>query len=165
MPTAIEKCLGAGDSNPSTSSAGSCQTDTIEDVGFSDPTTQRLPEFEVLFVPDDPGDPKNWPAWYRVWVMVTVAFSAWVIVLYSTSYMSSLPGLKKEFGISTMTGTMGMATYLLGLAIGSLIVAPMSELYGRRVVYLLCLCVWAVLVIPCGLARSFTTILAMRFLG
>ncbi|KAM3502670.1 hypothetical protein MY11210_008994 [Beauveria gryllotalpidicola] len=129
----------------------------------ADPT--RLPEFEVIFRHNDPDDPKNWPVWYRTWVIATVSFSAWVVVLFSTSYTGALPGLMAEFGVSKTYGTMGMTTYLLGLAVGSLVVAPMSELFGRRIVYLVGLAVWAVFVIPCGVADCLTTILANRFLG
>lgn len=126
---------------------------------------QRDPEFEVTLDKSDPSNPQNWSTIYRAWVIGTVAFSAWIVVLYSTSYMSSVPGLKSEFGASSLDATMGLTAYLVGLAIGSLFSAPLSELYGRRIVYLVCFSIWTVLVIPCGLAQSFSTILASRFCG
>lgn len=125
----------------------------------------RLPEFEVIFRQNDPDDPKNWPTWYRIWAIVTVSFSAWVVVLFSTSYTGALRGLMDEFKVTKTYATMGMTTYLLGLAVGSLIVAPMSELFGRRIVYLVGLAIWAVFIIPCGVAGCLTTILANRFVG
>lgn len=103
--------------------------------------------------------------WYRMWAIATVSFSAWVVVLFSTSYTGALPGLMEEFNVTKTYATMGMTTYLLGLAVGSLIVAPMSELFGRRIVYLVGLAVWAVFIIPCGVAECLTTILANRFVG
>ncbi|EGX96672.1 MFS transporter, putative [Cordyceps militaris CM01] len=125
----------------------------------------RLPDFEVFFRQHDPDDPKNWPAWYRLWAIATVSFAAWVVVLFSTSYTGALPGLIAEFGVSRTYATMGLTTYLLGLAVGSLVVAPMSELFGRRVVYLTGLAIWAVFIIPCGVADCLTTILANRFVS
>lgn len=127
--------------------------------------SNRLPEFEVIFRQNDPDDPKNWPMWYRAWTITTVSFSAWVVVLFSTSYTGALPGLMDEFKVSKTYATMGMTTYLLGLAVGSVIVAPMSELFGRRIVYLVGLAVWAIFIIPCGVAECLTTILANRFIG
>ncbi len=126
---------------------------------------QRLPEFEVIFRQNDPEDPKNWPTWYRLWAIVTVSFSAWVVVLFSTSYTGAVPGLMDEFGVSKTIATMGMTTYLLGIALGSLVVAPMSELFGRRIVYLSCLVIWAIFIIPCGLAGCLNTVLGVRFVG
>jgi hypothetical protein len=125
----------------------------------------RKAEFEVILNHNDPGVPKNWSSAYRAWVIVTVAFSAWVVVLYSTSYMSSAPGLESELGVSSLEATTGLTIYLLGLALGSLLSAPLSELYGRRIVYMLSLFIWILLIIPCGLAESFKIILLSRFLG
>ncbi|KAI9172684.1 Major facilitator superfamily multidrug transporter mdrA [Paramyrothecium foliicola] len=121
--------------------------------------------FEVTLDKHDPDNPQSWSPTYRAWVMGTVAFSAWIVVLYSTSYMSCVPGLEAEFRASSLDATMGMTTYLVGLAFGSLFTAPISELYGRRIVYLVCLCIWTLLVIPCGLAHSLSAIIASRFCG
>lgn len=64
---------------------------------------------------------------------------------------------------STSVATLGLITYLLGLAIGSVIVAPLSELYGRRVVYIVCMVVFVLLIMPCGFAKSLAVILVVRF--
>ena len=128
----------------------------------------RPPDFEVAFDADrrDPANPREWPAWYQGWVIFAVSYSTWVVVLYSTSYTATLPGLQAEFGEPDATVvTLGVTTYLLGLACGSLVVAPMSELFGRRPVYLVCMSVSALLVLPCALATSLGEIIAVRFFG
>ncbi|KAK2728465.1 MFS multidrug transporter [Colletotrichum kahawae] len=128
-------------------------------------TASRPPDFEVTFEPGDPENPKNWPLWYRAWTIFVVSFSTWVIVLYSTSYTASIPGLVIEYESSQVIATLGVTTYLLGLAAGSLIVAPMSELCGRQYVYVVCFIISALLIIPCGLAKSLTTLIVVRFFG
>lgn len=128
----------------------------------------RPPDFEVTFSTDSPdrANPRDWSAWYQGWVIFAVSYSTWVVVLYSTSYTATLPGLMAEFGEPNPTVvTLGVTTYLLGLACGSLVVAPMSELFGRRPVYLVCLSASALLVLPCALARSLGEIIAVRFFG
>lgn len=140
-------------------------TYTRSGVSVTSSAATRPSEFEVIFEEGDPENPRNWSLWYRVWILGCVSFATWVIVLYSTSYTSSTPGLMLQFNISSTVATLGMTTYLMGLAVGSLILAPMSELYGRQKVYIICLCIWAVLIIPCGLANSLTTILVVRFFG
>ncbi|POS80785.1 major facilitator superfamily transporter [Diaporthe helianthi] len=128
----------------------------------------RPPDFEVTFSSDapDPSNPRDWSAWYRGWVIFAVSYSTWAVVLYSTSYTATMPGLMAEFGGTDPTiATLGVTTYLLGLAFGSLVVAPMSELFGRRPVYLVCLSISALLVLPCALARSLGEIIAVRFFG
>lgn len=124
---------------------------------------QRDPAFEIVLDRNNSQNPQSWSTIYRAWVIGVVAFSAWVVVLYSTSYMSSLPELESEFRISHLGATTGLTSYLMGLAIGSLLSAPLSELYGRRIVYIGCFSIWTLLVIPCGLAETFSTVLASRF--
>jgi MFS family permease len=88
------------------------------------------------------------------------------VVLYSTSYTAAIPGVMAEFGVSSRAlATLGLTTYLLGLAAGSVVVAPMSELYGRRVVYLVCMGCFVVLIVPVALARSLAVTIVVRFVG
>lgn len=130
-------------------------------------TWSRPPEFEVSFdEPTDAMNPKDWPLWYRMYVIFVVSYSTWVIVLYSTSYTAAIPGLMEAFDEgSEVIATLGVTTYLMGLAVGSLIVAPMSELFGRRPVYLVCMAIAMLLIIPCALATSLTEIIVVRFFG
>ncbi|KAF8860646.1 MFS general substrate transporter [Acephala macrosclerotiorum] len=140
---------------------------TYTRTGASVATTgSRLPSFEVDFAPDDPEDPKNWPLWYRGMLIGAVSYSTWTVVLYSTSYTSSMPGMMKEFNeTSEPITTLGVTTYLLGLAVGSLILAPLSEIYGRRPIYIGSLAFYTLLVLPCALATSLPEVLIVRFFG
>lgn len=131
-------------------------------------TWSRPPDFEVAFDSEnpDPSNPREWPMWYRMWTIGIVSFSTWVVVLYSTSYTAAMPGLEIAFNEPNETiVTLGMTTYLLGLATGSLVCAPLSELFGRRPLYLICLSIFTLLIIPCALATSLTEIIIVRFIG
>ncbi|KAI5863782.1 polyamine transporter 3 [Durotheca rogersii] len=125
----------------------------------------RPPDFEVTFEDDDSEDPRNWPLWYRSWIVFSISYTTWVVVFYSTSYTASIPGLTKEFHVSTTVATLGVTSYLLGLATGSLLAAPASELYGRRPVYVICMVCFTLLVIPCCLATSLEEVIVVRFFG
>lgn len=131
-------------------------------------TWSRPPDFEVTFDTEnlDPSNPREWPVWYRMWTIFVVSYGTWVIVLYSTSYTATMSGLEKEFNEpSTTIATLGVTTYLMGLATGSLICAPMSELFGRRPLYLICMTISALLIIPCAMATSLAQIITVRFFG
>ncbi|PHH49938.1 Efflux pump atB [Ceratocystis fimbriata CBS 114723] len=125
----------------------------------------RLPEFEVTLDENDPENPRNWPIWYRTWTMFVLSFSTWLIVLYSTSYTASIPGFVAEFDTTTTTATLGVTTYLLGLAVGTLVLAPLSEIYGRHLVYVVGMIAASLLIIPCATAQSLTTLIVTRFFG
>jgi Major Facilitator Superfamily len=140
---------------------------TYTKTGASIVTTgSRLPSFEVDFESNDPEDPKNWPMWYRGLTIGAVSYSTWTVVLYSTSYTTSMPGMMKEFHESSEpVATLGVTVYLLGLAVGSLILAPLSEIYGRRPVYIGSLAIFSLMVLPCALATSLVEVLVCRFIG
>ena len=72
----------------------------------------------------------------------------------------------EEFGVSNRpVATLGLTTYLLGLAVGSLVAAPVSELFGRRPVYIICMICFTVLIIPTCVATSLEEIIIVRFFG
>ncbi|KAL3426400.1 MFS transporter [Phlyctema vagabunda] len=126
----------------------------------------RPPDFEVDFTVGDPDDPRNFPFWYKSIIIAAVSYATWTVVLYSTSYTSAMPGIMEEFHVtSEPVATLGVTTYLLGLAAGSLILAPLSEIYGRRPIYFGSMLVFSLLVVPCALATSLTEILVVRFFG
>ncbi|KAI0509488.1 major facilitator superfamily domain-containing protein [Xylaria bambusicola] len=137
------------------------QIQTATSVGSS---IARPAEFEVDF--EDGENPREWSFWYRAWMTFAISYSTWIVVLYSTAYTSSIPGLMEEFGVSDQTiATLGVTTYLIGLGIGSLVWAPVSELYGRKPVYIVCMAIFTLLVLPTCLATSLTEIIVVRFFG
>lgn len=121
--------------------------------------------FEVDFDDGEKANPQNWSLWFKGVVIMIFSYSTTCTVLYSTSYTSAIPGMMREFGISDNEGILGVTTYLLGMATGSVILAPLSEMYGRRPVYLIVMFLFVVFVIPCAVAKNIATILAIRFLG
>ncbi len=62
-------------------------------------------------------------------------------------------------------GTLGITTYLFGLAVGSVILAPLSELYGRRPIYVGAMGLFCLLCLPCALAKSMWSVILVRFFG
>jgi hypothetical protein len=137
------------------------KTRTATSIGT---TGSRMPDFEIDFEPDDPENPLNWPLWYRCVVIGIMAIATLSTVFYSTSYTSGMPGMMEEFDeTSEPIATLGVTTYLFGLASGSLFLAPLSEIYGRRPVYLGCYLIFMILIIPCAVAKSLATVIVVRF--
>lgn len=126
----------------------------------------RDPAFEVDWEDGDPKNPRNWPLWYKSLIIFSISFGTLVIVLYSTSYTAAIPAMQEQFHVtSEPVVTLGVTTYLLGLAVGSLFLAPISETYGRKPVYVIAMFFFTVLVIPCARASSMAEIIIVRFFG
>ncbi|KAI1324228.1 major facilitator superfamily transporter [Xylariaceae sp. FL0255] len=137
------------------------QVRTTTSIGSS---ASRPPDFEVDF--DEHDNPRNWSVWVRTWNVVVISFATWTVVLYSTSYTSAIPGIMAYFNEpSQFVATLGVTAYLLGLAVGTLLFAPMSELKGRRPVYIVNMFIFILLIIPSALATSLAEIIVVRFFG
>lgn len=70
-----------------------------------------------------------------------------------------------EFHTSEPIVTLGLTTYLIGLAVGSVVLAPISEIYGRKPVYMISMLLFVILIIPCGLATNLPEVLIVRFIS
>jgi hypothetical protein len=135
-------------------------------AAFAFPASSRLPGFEVDFEPGDVENPRSWPPWYKGLAIASLSFATWNVVFASTSYTSGMPGMMEDFGLASETvAALGVTAYLVGLAVGSLLTAPISEVCGRRPVYIGALFVSMLLVLPCALAKSFPEIIVARFFG
>ncbi|KAL3463808.1 major facilitator superfamily domain-containing protein [Aspergillus heterothallicus] len=130
-------------------------------------TTGTLdPNYEVDFEDDnDPANPKNWTLKYKAMAIGMLSWNTLIIVLHSTSYTSGIAVMGAEFGASNIIVTLGLTFYLIGLAVGSMFMAPLSEVYGRKPVSVVCLAIFTVLIIPCALAKSIEALIIVRFIG
>lgn len=88
---------------------------------------------------DDPQNPYNWPTWLKVVNCILVSALTFVTPLASSMFAPGVPELMEEFEAdSTLLGSFCVSVYVLGFAAGPMIFAPMSELYGRSIVYHVC---------------------------
>ncbi|KAI3539244.1 hypothetical protein CABS03_12328 [Colletotrichum abscissum] len=102
---------------------------------------------------------------YKAFTVTRVSLGATVVRLFSTIYTSGIPGLQGEFHVSKLVALLGLTTSLLGMAAGSLVVAPMSESLGRRPLYIASMAAFLALVLPSALAESIATVIATRLFG
>ena len=61
-------------------------------------------------------------------------------------------------------GSLVVSIYLLGFAAGPLVIAPLSEMYGRMPLYHSCNTIFAAFTVACALAPSMNSLIALRFL-
>lgn len=73
--------------------------------------------------------------------------------------------MKTEFAVDQVVALMTTSAFVLGFAVGALILSPLSEVYGRRELYIGTFGAFVLLSGGTGLAQSMATIIALRFLG
>jgi MFS family permease len=81
-------------------------------------------------------------------------------------YAPGAASLAKEFHITSSTVvSLTVSIYLCGFAVGPMLIAPLSELYGRLVIYHTCNVFYIGFIIGCALATSTGMFLAFRVLA
>lgn len=128
----------------------------VEDEGY-DPRTMDWD------TPEDTDNPLNWPNWLRWYCTMTTAFLCLVITIGSSIYVDSIPEMMAKWHVSQTLGLAGLTFYLLGLAFGPAIAAPLSELFGRKIVYCASLPVSMLFIMGVGLSKNIGQVLVLRF--
>jgi MFS transporter, DHA1 family, multidrug resistance protein len=79
------------------------------------------------------------------------------------TYLSGLPRIAREFGVSTSTVQLTLTAFLFGLAFGQLVIGPLSDGIGRRKPLLIgsAICIGASIL--CAVAPSVELLIAARF--
>ncbi|KAF9066857.1 MFS general substrate transporter [Rhodocollybia butyracea] len=113
---------------------------------------------------DDPENPYNWTK-TRKWIITTqLALTTFTVSFSSSSYSGGLEGVTRDLHVSDEVAVLGISLYVLGFALGPLLFAPMGEIYGRRIVFLITVGLYTPLQIGGALAQNITTILVIRLL-
>ncbi|KAI0592767.1 major facilitator superfamily domain-containing protein [Biscogniauxia sp. FL1348] len=115
--------------------------------------------------PDDPENPMNWPE-SRKWMNIVVLSLLTVVTpLGSSMFAPGIPGIMVEFHeTSAIKATFLVSIYILGFAFGPLIVAPLSEIYGRAPLYFWGNVLFTLFTIGTALSNSIGMLLAFRLL-
>lgn len=116
----------------------------------------------VTFVPNDPENPKNWSKAYKWYCTMVVAITCFVVAFSSSVVTADIAGVAKEFGVSDEVALLSITLFVVGFGVGPMIFAPLSEIYGRRIIYGTTLLVAVVFIIPGAVAKNIATLLVAR---
>ncbi|OCT52285.1 putative MFS-type transporter [Cladophialophora carrionii] len=119
--------------------------------------------YVVTYIPNDPGNPFTWSE-RRRWVLsLTVATEMLATAYASSAFSGTLEQLISDLGASTELITAGISLFVLGFAVGPLLWAPLSELYGRQLIFGISFCGFTAFCAGCAGANDIATLLVLRF--
>ena len=85
--------------------------------------------------------------------------------LGSSILATGIPQIMAEFhSTNDQLGSLTVSIYLLGFAAGPLLIAPLSEMYGRLPLYHSCNTLFAAFTVACATAPSLNSLIGLRFL-
>ncbi|KAI0503244.1 major facilitator superfamily domain-containing protein [Xylaria bambusicola] len=115
--------------------------------------------------PDDPANPLNWSSTRKTFIITLVSAVTFNISLVPTIFAPGVPLLLREFhSDSTALASFLVSAYVIPFAISPLVVAPLSELYGRNVVMNTANFAFLVFTIVCAISNSIPLFLVFRVL-
>lgn len=93
--------------------------------------------------------PIHWPAWKRWLIACTYCLLQTLVAMLSTSYISAEIPLQAKFGGSTQVVALGQSLFIVGTAVGPVFLGPLSDIGGRKWVYVASILVYALCQIVC----------------
>ncbi|KAK6401189.1 hypothetical protein LTR95_019215, partial [Oleoguttula sp. CCFEE 5521] len=115
--------------------------------------------------PTDPENPRNFSLGLRAYTTAAVSFLAFVTAFAASIYSPAIDEVQKVFNVSEEIALLPLSLYNLGLAFGPLVGAPLSEVYGRKSVFLLTTPVFALFVLGAELSRDVASLCVCRFIA
>ncbi|KAI1318225.1 general substrate transporter [Xylariaceae sp. FL0255] len=132
--------------------------------GHPDPTN---PDIVWWNSDDDPANPMNWTPARKWGNVLLLSFLSFLTPFGSSAFAPGVPEIQQEFhSTSSLAATFVVSIYVLGFAIGPIIVAPLSEMYGRVLIYNVTNPLFLIFTIAAALSTSMGMLITFRlFMG
>ena len=116
--------------------------------------------------PADPQHPRNWTPVMKWRNVLLISIQATLSPMASVILAVSGQAVADDFGLTDeYTPTLPTALFVLGFGLGPLYLAPLSELYGRRVIYLSCFAMFTIFNICCAVSPNIAALTVFRLLA
>lgn len=150
----------AGDPNNSHDGEADERSALLSDAGEGGDSREIL-----RFDESDSMNPRQWSYAAKMRNIATIAAMSILSPLASSMFTPGIDQIAE--GLDTTPSTViGCTTgFVIMLGIGPLFLAPLSEQFGRRVMYMICFTMFTLLQIPSALSPNVETLIAMRTLS
>lgn len=143
-----------------------CTTFNDDEESSQDVEKGQSPDkqYEVRFEGDsDPMNPRSFSRIRKWAIVIIVSAGSTCVTCASSMYSLTYSQITMEFHISREVATLGLSLFGAGLALGPMILGPLSEFYGRRPIYIISFAFFMIWLIPCAVAKNIETELVSRF--
>ncbi|WP_026678986.1 multidrug effflux MFS transporter [Fictibacillus gelatini] len=99
----------------------------------------------------------------RLWIALILGSLSAFGPLSIDMYLPSLPTLTKDLHTTTSLAQLSLTACLLGLALGQIVVGPVSDVRGRRKPLIISLALYAASSLLCAIGPSIWVLIVLRF--
>ncbi|KAI2469668.1 MFS general substrate transporter [Annulohypoxylon bovei var. microspora] len=137
-------------------------TPEVKNYEYEGSGTEADP-YLVKWIPDDPRNPMNFSPLKRWSITMVVAVATLAVALVSSAYSGGIAEIIIAFRISTEVAILGVSLFVVGFAVGPLMWAPLSELFGRQILFFATYGALTAFNAGCAGANNVETLLVLRF--
>lgn len=113
--------------------------------------------------PDDKANPQNWSTGKKIFHTIVPPSVGFLCPFGSSVYSPGNKQVQSEFNVSREIALLPFVFYLLGLSFGPILASPTSEQYGRKIVYMSSLPIFAAFTVGAGFSQGIVSLIVCRF--
>ncbi|KAJ5291193.1 hypothetical protein N7478_000444 [Penicillium angulare] len=137
-------------------------TQEIIDHAYPGSGTEDDP-YAVTWIEQDPRNPMLFSETKKWSYTMLVAFATLAVSLVSSAYTGGILQIEEQFGIGDEVATLGVSLFVVGFAVGPVVWAPMSELFGRQVLFVGTYAALTLFNIGTAVAQNSWSLIILRF--
>ncbi|TVY15569.1 Efflux pump radE [Lachnellula arida] len=113
--------------------------------------------------PNDPHNPLNWSPLHKWIIIALTSANTFVVSFAPTVFAPGVPLMMKEFhSTSSSLASLSVSIYIIGLIIGPVFLAPLSELYGRSPIIHVSNVLFLIFSIACAVSSDLAMFIVFR---
>ncbi|KAJ4982618.1 major facilitator superfamily transporter [Stagonosporopsis vannaccii] len=133
--------------------------------GEGDEKVEHDPNIVDFDGPDDPQNPMNWRSTRKWGMILLISAITFLTPLASSMFAPGVPEVMQDFNsTNNMLEGFMVSVYVLGFAFGPLVIAPLSEMYGRLLLYHSCNLLFIIFTIAAAVSTNMGMFIVFRFL-
>ncbi|KAI9163958.1 putative mfs-multidrug-resistance transporter [Paramyrothecium foliicola] len=137
-------------------------TPEVANYAYPGSGTEEDP-YQVNWIPNDPRNPMLFSNFTKWFITMVAALTTLAVALVSSAYAGGIRQIIMQFSISQEVATLGVSLFVLGFAIGPLLWAPLSEVFGRQWLFFGTYAALTAFNAGCAGAQNPQTLIVLRF--
>ncbi|AEO63327.1 5b4c1b51-3176-4deb-9e1a-85672906c0fa [Thermothielavioides terrestris] len=110
-------------------------TPEVQNYPYQGAGTEDDP-YLVHWIPNDPRNPLLFSPVLKWFLTLVVAIATLAVALISSAYTGGISEMMVELDMGEEVATLGVSLFVVGFAIGPLLWAPLSEMFGRQILFI-----------------------------
>lgn len=115
--------------------------------------------------PSDPSNPFNFSLPRKWFIAILTSLGGLVTLMTSNMLAPALTSISEDLHVSETTAAMALSIFVLAYAFGPMVLAPCSEVWGRRYVWIFGAAWYILWNTVCGISKNGALMIVGRFMA